>query len=138
MAKRVRTADMTDNSIGSSQLIDETIVIDDLKTQTDLDSINAQSIPFERTSPTPTIWDVVNPLTANTFTLSQDLFTATGLSDTFTLSGTVDTTAIYYVVVNGQFQDEAKDFALITADTEVKFNYVPEVGMNLRVYYKPA
>jgi hypothetical protein len=138
MAKRVRTADMTDNSIGSSQLIDETIVIDDLKTQTDLDSINAQSIPFERTSPTPTIWDVVNPLTANTFNLTQDLFTATGLSDTFTLSGTVDTTAIYYVIVNGQFQDETKDFALITADTEVKFNYLPETGMNIRVYYKPV
>jgi len=138
MAKRVRTADMTDNSIGSAQIIDETIVIDDLKTQTDLDSINAQSIPYERTSPTPTIWDVISPLTAGTFSLTKEVKTATGLSDTFALSGTVNTTVMYSVILNGQYMDESKDYALITSDTEIQFAFIPEVGLNIQIIYQPV
>jgi hypothetical protein len=138
MAKRVRQPDLNDNVIGPGQVIDKSLTIDDLKTETDLDAVTSETIPYERTNPAISIHDVVDPLTANTFNLVGEVFTATGLSDTFTLSGTVDTTAIYYAIVNGQFQNSAVDFSLITGDTEVQFAYIPENGLNIRIYYKPV
>lgn len=136
MAKRVRTPDLHDDIITSVQILDNTITIDNIKTETDLDAVTAETIPYERTNPSVSIHDVIAPLTVNTFNLIADDFTATGLSTDFSLSATLDTTVMHQVFMGGQLMTYNYDYTLETSDTVIRFVFIPETGLIIKVVYQ--
>jgi hypothetical protein len=142
MAQRIRRADITNNAIDSTAIVDSSIQKIDIKLQDSGDgtAVCAETLPYEHGSPTPTIHDKIESLIIGGSTLSALIATADGVNTEFVLSNRFDlnglSTTVYF---NGQMLVKNADYGLVQsgpspAPTQVSFNWIPETGKQIVVY----
>ena len=139
MAKRTQNQDYKSGSVTGDTILDGTVTIDDLKTQTDTNAITAETIPYERTSLTPTICDKIEALLSiGSTAYATDLFTGNGGSVDFPLSFTADLTTWHTVSVNGLVQTlgASADYTFTISNSNLHFNYTVENTLAIKIIYK--
>jgi len=136
--KKIGFNDNADNSVGSNNIIDETITIDDIKTQDtgDASAINAETLPFEHDVPGTSIHDAISAI-VGVLNITVEKFIADGILQNFTLANTVDTSNFYLIFFNGQLQKHgaSDDFTFTSGDTVLTFNFVPENAKEILILY---
>jgi len=143
MGRRIREPDLNDNIIDSDKIINGTIQAEDLKTLDtgDGSGINAETLPYDHTSATPTIWTKIESLISATgFTF--DSFTSSSATD-YVISGSrqIDTTKLLLVIYNGQVLREGAsyDYEVITTtltDDTIQLKWSPETGYEMYVVFE--
>ncbi|MCA1919966.1 MAG: hypothetical protein LDL38_11240 [Flavobacterium piscis] len=136
---KLRNRDHGINSITSLNIENDTIQISDIKKLDTGDgtAINAETLPYEHTSLTPTIHDKIASIVGG-IDLVKDEFIADGVSAVFTLSNILDNTAPFLVFYNGQQMKEGSgnDFGLNIPHTAIIFNFVPVINTPIYVLYQ--
>lgn len=144
MARRVRKPDLHNNIIDSEKVINGTLEKEDLKTLDtgDGSGINAETLPYEHTSATPTIWDKINSLIAGTgFTFDTFSSSSAQTDYVLSLSRQIDTTKLLLVFYNGMLLREgaSNDYEVttttLTNDT-IQFKWTPEDGFGIYVVFE--
>jgi hypothetical protein len=102
----------------------------------DAASVTSQTIPYENTALTPTIHDKISAIQSG-ITLISITWTSSGNIVDFTLSGyTLDPTIVYWVTAGGQIQQLTHDYVIDTGNTNLHFNYFPEVGLPITITFQ--
>lgn len=136
---KLRNRDHGLGSITGANIATDTVEIGDLKKLDAGDStgVNAETIPYEHTSLTPTIHDKIAAIIGG-IDWKKDEFVADGISSTYMLSNTLDNTAPFLVFYNGQQMKEGggNDFGLNIPHTGIIFNFVPVINTPIYVLYQ--
>ena len=145
MGRRIRKPDLNDNIIDSATIIDGTIEAVDLKTLDSGDSsgINAETLPYDHTTASPTIWDKIEAIIAGSgLGLQFQTFTTNASVQTYTLTGSkkIDTSQFLIVFYNSQFLNigATKDFEVTTAtlaNDTIEFKWYPEASKDMYVIF---
>jgi len=130
--KKIRIQDMIDNSIGSSQIIDGSIKLPEIKIVGGVDNVSGATLSYDGVSPTPTIKQFVDALVLSTDYV-QDKHYSDGVKVAFQTPGNrmIDIIAPIFITFNGQVQEDGQDFNITTTvnpNDTITFTYTPEAG----------
>lgn len=132
--KKIRIQDMVDNSIGSSQIIDGSIKLPEIKIVGGVDNVSGATLSYDGVSPTPTIKQFVDALVLSTDYV-QDKHYSDGVQTAFQTPGNrmIDIVAPVFVWFNGQLQTlgAGADYTITTTvnpNDTISFTYTPEAG----------
>ena len=141
---KVRNRDIVDNMIDSNKIINGSIMVEDLKLLDTGDStgINAETLPYDHTAASPTIWDKIQAIVLAT-DIQFDTFTSTSGVTSYQITGSrqIDTSRFLLVIYNGQFiyQGASLDYQVTTTtltDDTITFNWNPETGYQIYVVFE--
>ena len=141
---KVRNRDLADDQIDGSKIIDGTITIVDLKLLDAGDSsgVNAETLPYDHTSATPTIWTKINAIILATGYVFDE-WVSSAISTDYVLAGSkqFDVTKFLLVFYNGQFmkQGVSDDYQIVTtaiADDTIRFNFTIETGYQIYTVFE--
>jgi len=143
---KIRRRDTTNNFVDSDSIINGSIEIEDLKILDVGDStgINAETLPYDHTAASPTIWDKINALIASTdFTFEKFTSVAATMDYTLTSPNQIDTTKPLQVYYNGLLLVEGAtdDYEVVTnilADDTIQLKWDPGSGYEIYVFYQLA
>ena len=141
---KVRNRDLADDQIDGSKIIDGSITIDDLKVLDAGDSsgVNAETLPYDHTSTTPSIWTKIEAIIAG-IEFTFDKFTSSAAATDYVLAGSkqIDVTKLLLVFYNGQLMKNGAtdDYQIVTTtltDDTVRFNFTIETGYEIYVVFE--
>lgn len=134
---KLRHRDQGANSIGSNNVIPNSLTIDDIKIQDtgDASSINAETLPYRHTALTPSIWTKIESIIAGTDWV-KDEFVANGTDNSFVLSNIVNQTKPFLVFYNGQQMryGPGNDFSITGGD--LIFSFIPVLDTPIYILYQ--
>lgn len=143
MARRIRKPDLFNNIIDSESIIDGTIRAQDLKTTDTGDGtgINAETLPYEASSATPTIHDTIQSIFSSIGFVYEKFISSSDTDYVISDSKQIDTSRLLLVFYNGQLQREGAsyDYEVTTttlADDTIQFKWTPEVGYEIYVVFE--
>lgn len=145
MGRRIRKPDLNDNIVDSDIIIDGSIEAVDLKTLDvgDGSGINAETLPYDHTAASPTIWDKIQSIISSVGGFGFEIFATNPSITDYQLSSSlqIDTTKFLLVFYNGQFLNigATKDFEVITttlADDTIQLKWAPELNKDLYVVFE--
>lgn len=137
MARKLKQQDLKQSSTDSYTTTDGSLTKNDLQLTGDTNSVTAETIPFERTSATPTIKDVIDTLSAGGGAGARvgQFFTGDGTTTIFNLIYEINSAVPPRITLNGQelYVGASKDYTWLT--NVVTFNWAPETGTTIYVEY---
>lgn len=135
MARRVQQQDIGIEVITGDNIAAHTITAQDIKLIGGADNISAATLSYNGVTNSPTIKSVVDGILSQNDGVTQD-FTTAGFNS-FSLTYTVNTASPYLIFFNGQQMQmgASKDFTFTNLDTEVTFNFTPETGFPVTIFY---
>lgn len=131
---RVQQPDLTADCVGNLQLQNQSVNINKLKIQDsgDSSSINATTLPMAPSTIHPTISEAIAAIPAGASSLILTTITTTGTSATYALVFSVNTSVIYWLYVNGEYQNVNVDYSIVGGNSIV-FNYIPEINQTIQL-----
>jgi hypothetical protein len=124
---KIRLKDQTNNSIDSSKVIDGSLTAQDIKRIDNGDStgINAETLPYEHNSLTPTIKDKIDAIEGVNWT--NDSFIMNGVDTSITLSNKINAASPYMLYLNGQLLKDNLDYYIAYSGNPsiIAFDFVP-------------
>lgn len=136
MARKIKQQDLKQSANDAYTTLDGSLTKNDLQLTGDTTSVTAKTIPYDNTSLTPTIWDVLNTMVAGAGFV-EELFTGDAITTDFIVSADVDTSAPCDVELNGQslILGLTHDYTITTPRTFV-FTFTPETSTEIKIKYK--